>query len=104
MRKVRNSLLLIKEALFQTHLTSKYLDSDVPVVLQQNPSSQSPMVAKLYHHTIPKPFEKHCSEQCQRYLLCTIQWLRHKTRLFHPKSKNVIEQFHKVKFMHTTSG
>ena len=39
--------------------------------LQKRPN-QSPLIAKLYHYTIPRPLGKHC-EQCQRHSLYVFQ-------------------------------
>ena len=67
--------------------------------LQKRPN-QSPLIAKLYHYTIPRPLGKHC-EQCQRYSLYVFQ----RFCLFRLKRKKLWwKQVHKVEFMQTTFG
>ena len=102
-------VFLYKDALSQTHLTSKYLDSDVPVHQERDLCRQSPPVATFYHYTIPKPFGKHYSEQHQQYSLhifqrCQDVQQRHKTHLFHPRSKMGEQKFRKAKFLSTKLG
>ena len=64
--------------------------------LQKRPN-QSPLPAKLYHYTIPRPLGKHCSEQCQRHSLYVFQ----RFCLFRLKRKKKWrwKQVHKVEFM-----
>ena len=63
--------------------------------LQKRPN-QSPLTAKLYHYTIPRPLGKHCSEQCQRHSLYVFQ----RFCLFRLKRKKMWwKKVHKVEFM-----
>ena len=63
--------------------------------LQKRPN-QSPLTAKLYHYTIPRPLGKHCSEQCQRHWLYVFQ----RFCLFVLKEKKLWwKQVHNFEFM-----
>ena len=63
--------------------------------LQKRPN-QSPLIAKLYHYTIPRPLGKHC-EQCQRHALYVFQ----RFCLFRLKRKKKLwwKQVHNFEFM-----